>query len=136
MGWKVTRLENETVREYTLGDVLAAIEQNGLPKADGAYWLKPNHTHISANASEFEVGSACAMGQGALNLNTDYNTLHLALKDFRNSKGRDLGDSIIGRNDGHKWSLKSIGRYYREKFHSRLNDKVLITEKFKVTKEN
>lgn len=136
MAWKVRKLAKGTPRNFTLGQLLDAIEQNGLPKNKGRFWYSNGVSDSyfrGPNVETFEVETACAIGQGALNLGVDYDDLLKGLNTFYSaSRSNRLGDSIMARNDAHGWTLKGIAKHYRDKYRSHLEDHVTMPVKYVV----
>lgn len=130
MGWTVKVKSKPINKEFTLGQILDAIEANGLPKANETYWKqKPPNTF------GFEVDSACAIGQGALNLGVSWSELSGVLRTIRYGTS-NLEISIIHKNDNRGWKIPRIGQFYKERFADRLNEKYNLTVKYEVEKNN
>lgn len=139
MAWKINFIPEPETVTYTLGQFLDSIEMNGLPQKDGDYWHdgKWSVSDYQPRVTSLMISSACAIGQAALNLEVGFNELTSVInKEFRTKGRRGLADSIIGRNDGHRWSYKSIARYYRKKFESRLDDTFTVKRIISVDKES
>lgn len=140
MGWHVSKTTARTKR-VSLGEILDAIEQNGLPQAHGTFWRfakredGKKYPIGSTNYVPMDVEAACAIGQGALNLGCDYNHLVTVLAQVRMSKGRRLDTGIIRGNDTNKWSLQRIARFYRGVLRDRLNETYHINSSIQVDKD-
>lgn len=135
MSWKVRDILSKK-RTISLGDFLDALEENGLPQAHAQYWSHDNKRVRSSIEGEFEVGAACAIGQAALNLGTHYHELEAIMQTkFKNSKNVPLTSSIISRNDGSRWGIKQIARFYRRRFSNRLDETFDINVRYEVIKD-
>lgn len=137
--WTMTYVEAPKTITYSLGDFLNSIERNGLPQITGDYWkgYSGNSIPVGKVNTYLEVTAACAIGQSALNLEVDYRTLvSIVNKKFKTAGKRGLATSIIGRNDGHRWSYKRIAEYYRGKFANRLDETFEIPRAISVRKDN
>jgi hypothetical protein len=107
------------MKTVKIRDILDAIEKNGYPQIRNVY--------LQTNASG-QVTGACAIGQGALNLETDHYTLTNALNEAH-QKRRDLatlGRFIIWMNDKQKKSIPEIVAAARERFAGDLDKTVYI----------
>ena len=112
------------MKEITLGQVLDAIEQNGLEQITGSYFRYSNGSTYFNNGAA-PIG-ACAIGQGAINLHVDADALVGALdKLIKVNQNGGLGNSIIRANDSKGWTFKEIATHYRNKYSRRLNDIVM-----------
>jgi hypothetical protein len=93
-------------RQLTVGDIIDAIEKNGYPQGFGHYVQKNEYTGA--------VESACALGQGMLNLG-------IGQRRITNALGGDIASRIISLNDSHHLPLKEIAKRIREQYAHRLN---------------
>lgn len=138
MAWTVRRLTHPYEKAFSLDELLAAIEQNGLPQAFSGFWKQPSGVWADTGGAwtkaEFQVEAACAIGVGALNIGANYTDLEQALHRFRNTKNKGLDESIIARNDSHHWSPKKIAQYYRESFRDGLQVRVPVKISYEVIK--
>lgn len=94
-------------KKLTVAQVVDAIEQNGYKQSFGQLY-------------NYGEGSACAIGQGALNLGVNANDLSRQLNLFSNISFRgklvDLASYIIQRNDNLHHKPQSIAKSIRINF--------------------
>jgi hypothetical protein len=90
----------------TLDDIIDAIEQNGYVQG-----YKDFFTYNYELKDEKRVGSACALGQAALNLDVD----EFHLMNQLNTVFDGLGYDIANKNDMLKWDLPHIAKWLRRK---------------------
>lgn len=101
-------------RTYTLGELLNAIEKNGLPQTRGIFW------HYTDDGA---VNMACAAGQGALNLGLRNAGFAKLLRHWHYAGlGLSLADAIFNMNDQEKLTIQEIVDRCREKFAGRLEE--------------
>lgn len=141
MPWSITMLPDPMIVTISLGQFLDSIEENGLPRKTGAYWVGPSgitYTDSREKGSVFQVTSACAIGQSALNLEVAYGELAKTLnKQFRHRQGRTgLADAIISKNDGNRWAYKHIANFYRKIYAERLEETFQVHRSISVNKES
>lgn len=132
MSWRVKKKAGK-VKRITLAELFDAIEANGLPQTRGGYWTFTNKTYGGDNT--FGIGSACAIGQAALNLGIDYSDLEYAFENFKNTKGTKLTDAIINKNDALHWNYKAIANWGRKSYAEQLGDTVNVNEIYSVEKD-
>lgn len=115
---------------FTVGQFLDAVEKNNYKKARGAllkytqkaYFAReesfrnryyPRELVLASNRKkDAEVFSACAIGQGALNLDIEPQQLDNALATAVPKIRRD----IVSLNDNTGMSVSEIGRKMKEKY--------------------
>ena len=107
-------------KTITLDDVIDAIEQNGYIQGYGDFF---KYTGLGDKT----IGSACAIGQAALNLDVDEYHLFGQL----NTAFGGLGYKISEQNDHMKWELKRIAKYLRRNLRKsyRQSELVLLINK-------
>lgn len=119
MGWRIRKVSKHD-KKFTLGDILDAVIANGLPKERGTYWNRG--IDWKYEDEEFTIGSACAIGQAALNLGVPYGVLDTVLGKISYRQGsQSLGHSIIRTNDGSNKSVPEIGEHYKRVYKNKLN---------------
>lgn len=96
------------IKQFTLAQILDAMEKDGYKKITGLYVLHKDHLATG------EVLGACALGQAGLNLEINPELL-ASLPD-------DIYIHITDLNDRTTMSVAAIARNTREKFKDRLND--------------
>jgi hypothetical protein len=102
-------------REITLGDLVDAIEQNGLAKHQGSYFAHTNG----------KLSGGCAFGQAAFNLGVRPSSLRMETADI----SENLQSLIIRLNDGTDLSLPEIAHAVRMKYSSTfLKRKMRVSE--------
>jgi hypothetical protein len=85
----------------TLQDVISAIRKNGYTKAKGAY--------INYKGETNKILSACALGQGSLNLGIPAGRLDRALgKIWGEKSGINLSSVIVYKNDESDMTIPEI----------------------------
>jgi hypothetical protein len=110
--------EGYKMRNFKLRTISKAIRKNGWPQITGTYTMDEDG---EATSVKKKVIGACALGQGALNLNVPAPVLHTYLNDLNLGDGRYyncpaddndlkhlLGSMVVHLNDDHKWSLDDI----------------------------
>lgn len=124
-----TAVETPTI---TYADLFNAIEKNGYEQDFNYYVNNDPFTRV--------IKSACALGQGFLNLKAQYPDFipHDAENFFENLNRHDdrwnfnVADSlvqwVIDRNDKDHWSIKMICEMGRVKFEDLLNIPIPFSE--------
>ena len=118
-------------KKVTIGQVLDAIEENGLPQITGQlYYREYDYTE-----KHYVYTGACAIGQAAINLGVDGDYLVAALDDLSKAK-QGLAHWVIRRNDADGWDYKKIARHFRKVYKDRLNLEVEVEAKTYIVKKN
>lgn len=104
-------------RYLKVSDVLDAMEKDGYKKATGTFFRNRKRANIDWDARS-NVVYACAIGQAALNLNIDPNTLQLAL-------GPKLGPEIVSLNDESSRTVRSIARLLKKQWDQDIQERSL-----------
>lgn len=101
------------MKEFTILEVLDAMEKNGYQKAIGA-WVKRDYDKII---------SACAFGQAGLNLNVNPNNLAASVGRVSPKLQRD----VINLNDKTVTEVPEIARQMKTRYSDRfLNRKIKV----------
>ena len=104
-----------TTKTLTLGQILDAIEQNGLPQTRDGWFFKgynPLFGRIrdqNVSADLLTITEACALGQAAINLGV---SPVFTVDDAP----IDVFDEIVNMNDNSKMTFAEIARYFRDKY--------------------
>lgn len=131
MGWRARRGTGAT-KKVSVRQVIEAIRQNGLPQARGKFWADTdgNPIHYIPTGEKVEIGSACALGQAALNLGIRWEELNTELS----SVAPDLRSDIINQNDSFGYSLESIYQSAISRYDDSILDRTIEVQDIEVYK--
>lgn len=110
-------------KEITLGQLIDSMEKNGFKQAYGTL-MAPKHAGEEITRKK-DVGAACALGQGMLNLNIKTLVYKGSIFNFRK-----LVDYVANLNDNEKLTPAEIARNIREVYKDNL-DLPLMTYSFR-----
>lgn len=97
-------------KRLLVSQVFDAMEKNGLPQCTGDFVRYGN---------DGKPVMACALGQAALNLEVDAESLYDSLNDLH--PALFIGDDISKWNDFTSMNVQQIARKAREDYHSYLD---------------
>lgn len=132
MGWIFRQKDKKdiTKKKITLLDFFFAIRENGLPQARMSFWGNGLGEEVDRFEKEGVVNAACAIGQAALNLGTDWGTLEQVLS----TKAHDVKSDIIRWNDTDGLSLQQIFDKLKEKYPSKFDIEIEFESNIDVIK--
>lgn len=107
-----------TPKVVTVGEVLDAIEKDGYEKVQHKwerYERVPRKIGPFKTGENWKITGACAIGQGALNLDVSPGSLYGELSKIRPAFSHfSLGSDIIHSNDNTDTPVPEIARQFRE----------------------
>lgn len=96
--------------KFTLAEALDALEQNNIPIAIGTLTTKTSRVVGNTDV----IGSACALGQCAINLGVHASALETAFGKVH-LDGITLAGTIIRYNDTYKHNPSKVAKLVRER---------------------
>lgn len=115
------------MKKFTARDIIDSIEKNGLPQTVGALFRQAEYLSPIYNFEEDTViGSACALGQAAINLGVDYSFVDI----FYNRAQEGFLGYIVNLNDNQLLDFKGIADILRVEFGDKLDTIVFSAEEF------
>jgi hypothetical protein len=134
MSWFVKRVAKGNKKSVTVRDVLFAMLENGLPQARGTFWSRKkeaaSNNFFGDVIYEGEVGSACALGQAALNLGVSFGQINSGLYAI----SPDLRGDIIDLNDNGKKSIQEIFDVMKARYSDKFDLSFEVFSDIAVTK--
>ena len=119
-------------KEFTFGEFIDAIEENGLPQTFGSFFRNKLQDGLSLNPRGI-IWSACAVGQGDINLGIRPDGW---LGDW-DGDVQFVREQIYELNDIQRLSLPEIAQKVRDRYPTVLSTKIKAPVKtYKVVKEN
>lgn len=118
-----------SLKEFTLGEFIDAVERDGLKQAIGTYFA--NDKGPLSNNPRSAIGAACAVGQGAINLGVSPDDWEYPDENHdRNyygwdaTKVQDVRAYIYDLNDSEKMPIPEIAQRVRETYPNHLDIKI------------
>lgn len=121
------------LKKVKVSEVFDAIEKNGLPKIRKTFF-KYEREGLGVSDHWIKDGNviaACALGQAAINLSVDADSLYNTLNDIDNEKYTTpyIGDRITELNDSfvEELSLPEIAQYMRDHYAAFLDEEIYVS---------
>lgn len=123
---RVGKIVYDKPRTFTVSQLTESIRKNGIPQTKMSWWKGHNGVSVSSSGkfdglgqeteAIYTVGSACAMGQAAVNLGVDYGSLDYQLGRLRLGDGLSLGGIITRLNDVDSYTYQQIADYIEKNY--------------------